>query len=165
MSEDEKIKVINFIQDFGCCRESHLQILFNRPNDNFKAILSHNVVSKKGDIYIYNNTEIKMKVIYALDVLCKYKKRIKYYHKGFDPVFITFLSKSNELYNIIVSDKKNEKGVVKVIQNNSPIIPSADKFILLFEDEECLKEIQCDTEYAYCIYPEMRIVNKRKCSS
>lgn len=161
MCEDENIKVINFIQDFGCCRENHLQILFNRPNDNFKKILTHNVVRKKGDIFIHNSSEINMKVIYALDVLCKYKKRLKSYHKGFDPVFITFLTKENEVYNIIVSDKENNKGILKLLKNNSPIIPDADKFILLFEDKECLEKIECSTKFAYCIYPEICILNKR----
>ena len=38
-----------------------------------------------------------MKTIYALDILCKYKNRYRYFHRGFDPVYITFLSKENLL--------------------------------------------------------------------
>ena len=66
MLENEKIKIINFIQDFGCCTLKHLQILFNKPNDNFKDILQGNFVNRKGDIFVYNKSTIDMKMIYAL---------------------------------------------------------------------------------------------------
>ena len=46
----DKLKVLNFLQDFGCAKLEHLQILFDSKNDNFKSILSSNMVSKKGDI-------------------------------------------------------------------------------------------------------------------
>ena len=46
----DKLKVLNFLQDFGCAKLEHLQILFDGKNDNFKSILSSNMVSKKGDI-------------------------------------------------------------------------------------------------------------------
>ena len=55
MLEDERIKIINFLQDFGCATLKQLQILYNKPNDNFKDILTGNFVSKKGDIFIHNN--------------------------------------------------------------------------------------------------------------
>ena len=61
MLENEKIKIINFIQDFGCCTLKHLQILFNKPNDNFKDILQGNFVNRKGDIFVYNKSTIDMK--------------------------------------------------------------------------------------------------------
>ena len=111
-----------------------LQILFNKPNDNFKDILNGNIISKKGDIFVHNAQELDMKIIYALNVLCKYKGRYKQFHKGFFPNYITFLTKDNTLYNIIVTDKENEKGLLKLLRVNSPIISEADKFILLFED-------------------------------
>ena len=99
---NDELKIINFIQDFGCATLKQLQILFNKPHDNFKNILSNNIISKKGDIFVYNTARIDMKTIYALDILCKYKNRYRYFHRGFDPVYITFLSKENLLYNIIV---------------------------------------------------------------
>ena len=34
---DDKLKVINFIQDFSCATLKQLQILFNKPNNNFKG--------------------------------------------------------------------------------------------------------------------------------
>lgn len=86
---DDKLKVINFLQDFGCATLRQLQILFNKPNDNFKNILSNNVISRKSDIFVHNTATIDMKMIYAIDILCKYKNRFKYFHKGFDPVYIT----------------------------------------------------------------------------
>ena len=161
MLDNEKIKAINFLQDFGCATLKQLQVLYNKPNDNFKDVLTSNLVSKKGDIFIHNNEELDMKMISALDVLCKYKGRFKQFHKGFGLVHITFLSKENLLYNIIVTDKENEKGILKLLKTNSPLIPEADKFILLFEDEECFRDIECGTPYIYCIYPELKIINKR----
>lgn len=162
MLEDERIKVINFLQDFGCCTLRQLQILFSRKNDTFKNVLTNDIVSKKGEIFVFNDKEINMKMIYALDVLCKYKIRLKRFHKGYDPVYITFLSKDNILYNVIVTDKSNENGVLKLLKNNSPLIPEADKFILLFQDKACFENIECSTPYAYCIYPELKIINRKK---
>lgn len=161
MIEDEKIKIINFIQDFGCCTLKQLQILFNISNNNFKSIFPSKFISKKGDILVYNNATIDMKMIYALNVLCRYKKRLKYYHKGYEPTYITFLTKDNILYNIIVTDKINEKGVLKLLRIKSPIIPEADRFILLFSDDICFNEVVCSTNYIYCTYPELKIVQKQ----
>lgn len=139
-----------------------LQILFNKPNDNFKNILSNNIISRKGDIFVHNTATIDMKMIYAIDILCKYKNRFKYFHKGFTPVYITFLSKENLLYNIIVTDKASEKGFLKLLKINSPSIPEADRLILLFKDDSCLNNVICNTLFAYCVYPDMKILNKRK---
>ncbi|MEE0768497.1 MAG: DUF5697 family protein [Clostridia bacterium] len=160
MLDNEKIKIINFIQDFGCCTLKHLQILFNRPNDNFKDILQSNFVSKKDGIFVYNKASIDMKMIYALDILCKYKKRLKQYYKGYEPTYITFLTQDNMLYNIIATDKENEQGVLKLLRIESPIIPEADRLILLFKDEVCFNEVQCSIPYIYCIYPGLRIMQK-----
>ena len=157
---DDKLKVINFLQDFGCATLKQLQILFNKPNDNFKNILSNNVISKKGDIFVHNTATIDIKMIYTIDILCKYKNRFKYFHKGFDTVYITFLSKENLLYNIIVTDKASEKGILKLLKINSPSIPEADRLILLFQDDSCLNNIICNTQFAYCVYPDMKILNK-----
>ena len=46
----DKTKVINFLQDFGCARLSHLQKLNNAPTDNFKNILFDNVVSSRNSV-------------------------------------------------------------------------------------------------------------------
>ena len=165
MLEEERIKIINFLQDFGCCSIRQLQILFNKPNNNFKDILIGDYITKKGEIYVHNNANIDIKMITALDVLCKYKSRLKRYYKGFDPVYITFLTKENVLYNIIVTDKQNEQGVLKLLKISSPLIPEADKFILLFQDDVCFENIECTTPYAYCIYPELKIINYKKRSS
>lgn len=162
MLENENLKIINFLQDFGCATISQLQILFDRPNDNFKNILTSNYISKKEDILVYNNSVINYKMLSAIDVLCQYKDRLSHFHKGFDPVYITFLTKDNTLYNIIVTDKTNEQGVLKLLKTSSPYIPEADKFIILFEDDTCFDKIECSTPYMYCIYPELKILNKNK---
>lgn len=162
MLEDERIKIINFLQDFGCATLKQLQVLYNKPNDNFKDILIGNLVSKKGDIFIHNNAELNMKTINALNVLCRYKGRYKQFHKGYDPVYITFLTKDNILYNVIVTDKNSEQGVLKLLKVNSPIIPEADKFILLFQDDSCFENVECNTPFAYCVYPELKVINRKK---
>lgn len=154
----DKLNIINFLQDFGCAKLNHLQILFNDNSNNFKNILTNNIVSKKNDIFIYNNCKIDEKMLTALDILCKYKKRLKKYHIGYDPINITFLTKDNCLYHIIVSDKFNEKGVVKQI-NNFACLPDADKIIVAFQDEEQLPNINTNKPFLYCIYPSLQIIN------
>ena len=52
----EDIEIINFLQDFGCARLKHLQVLFCSKNDNFNRILTNNIISKKDDIFIFNNS-------------------------------------------------------------------------------------------------------------
>ena len=39
------------------------------------------------------------------------------------------------------------------------MIPDADRFILLFEDEDCFNEVECSVSYIYCVYPELKIIN------
>jgi len=57
MLDNEKIKVISFLQNFGCATLKQLQVLYNKPNNNFKGILTSNLVSKKDDIFIHNNED------------------------------------------------------------------------------------------------------------
>lgn len=159
MIEKERVKIINFLQDFGCCKLKHLQILFNKPNDNFQDILVDRLVSKKDDIYVHKTYKINKKMISALDILCKYKPKLFRYKKGVDPVYITFITKDNTLYNIVITDKENELGIVKLLNYSSPLIPEADKYILLFKDEECFSKIDIKIPYVYCIYPELCIMN------
>lgn len=161
MLENEKIKIINFLQDFGCASLTQLQILFNKPNDNFKSILSNKLISKKGDIFVHNTERINKKMIAAIEVLCQYKGRFKQFHKGYDPIYITFLTKDNILYNIMVTDKSNENGVLKLLEINSPSIPEADRNIILFEDEYCFDKIKFSNSYIYCTYPELKIITKK----
>ena len=106
----DRLKVINFLQDFGCAKLSHLQQLFEDKNDNFKNILHSNVISKKGDIFVHNTRKIDDNMLVALDILCKYKKRFVRFYQGYEPVYITFLTNEHLLYHIIVAneDKKRE---------------------------------------------------------
>lgn len=116
----DKLKVINFLQDFGCAKLEHLQILFNSNNDNFKSILNSSMVSKKGDIFVHNTKKIDEQMLIALDILCKYKNRLSQFYLGYNPIAITFLTKDNCMYHIIVADEDNKKGIVK-IENSSKI--------------------------------------------
>lgn len=153
------LKVINFLQDFGCARLEHLQKLFNNENDNFKNILSSNMVSRKGDIFVHNTRKIDNKILVALDVLCKYKDRLSKYYLGYDPVVITFLTKNNTMYHIIVADVENKKGIVKIVNSYPLSLPKVDKLILVFPDVEELENIDCSLPFLYATYPGLEIIN------
>ena len=73
----DELKVINFLQDFGCAKLEQLKILFNAPEDNFKRILFGNMISKKGNIFVHNTKNKDNSMLVALDILCKYKGKFK----------------------------------------------------------------------------------------
>lgn len=153
-----KEKVINFLQDFGAARIDQLQRLFNEYNNNFRDILSSNMVSKKGDIFIHNTKKIDENMLVALDILCRYKNRFKTFHRNNFPIYITFLTKDNLLYHIIVADEGNKKGIIKLV--NSPLcLPKADRLILAFPDREDVEKIITDIPFLYCTYPDLDVVN------
>ena len=85
----DKTKVINFLQDFGCARLNQLQILFGDADNNFKNILSSNIISRKGNVFVHNTKKIDEKVLAALDALCKYQDRYVKFYRGYDPIYIT----------------------------------------------------------------------------
>jgi len=156
----DKAKVMNFLQDFGCSRLNQLQILFNDKNNNFKNVLDGNMISKKGDIFVHNTKRINDKMLIALDILCKYKPRLSNYYLGYDPVIISFLSKDNLLYHIIVADEGNKRGIVKLVNSYPLSLPKADRLILAFPDGEELENINCEIPFLYSTYPGLEILNK-----
>lgn len=156
----DRLKVINFLQDFGCAKLSHLQKLFGDENDNFKNILNSNMVSKKGDIFVHNTKKINDNMLVALDILCKYKKRLIRFYQGYDPVYITFLTNENLLYHIIVASEDNKKGIVKIINAYPLSLPKADRLILAFPNKEELENIDCEIPFLYTTYPELEVLNK-----
>ena len=153
-----KEKVINFLQDFGAARIDQLQKLFNKYNNNFRDILSSNMVSKKGDIFIHNTKKIDENMLVALDILCRYKNRFKTFHRNNFPIYITFLTKDNLLYHIIVADEGNKKGIIKLV-NSPPYLPKSDRLILAFPDREDVEKIITDIPFLYCTYPDLDVVN------
>ena len=155
-----KLKVINFLQDFGCARLDQLQKLYGEENNNFKNILDGNMVSKKGNIFVHNTKRIDEKMLIALDILCKYKNKFVRFYQGYEPVYITFLTKENLLYHIIVADEENKKGIVKLVNSYPLSLPKADRLILAFPDDEELKNIDCDIPFLYTAYPELEVKNK-----
>ena len=155
-----KWKVINFLQDFGCARLDQLQKLYGEENNNFKNVLDGNMVSKKGDIFVHNTKRIDEKMLIALDILCKYKNKFVRFYQGYEPVYITFLTKENLLYHIIVADEENKKGIVKLVNSYPLSLPKADRLILAFPDDEELKNIDCDIPFLYTAYPELEVLNK-----
>lgn len=155
----DKIKVINFLQDFGCAKLEHLQILFNDSNNNFKSILEGKMISKKGEIFVHNTKRIDEKMLIALDILCKYNDRVLHRYVGYKPVTITFLSKDNLLYHIIVANDEDKKGIVKLINDYPLSIKRADRLILAFPDEKELENIECDVKFLYTTYPRYEILN------
>lgn len=155
----DKIKIMNFIQDFGCARLSQLQILFNDKNNNFKNVLDSAMVSKKGDIFVHNTRKIDDKILVALDILCKFKPRLSKYYLGYSPIVITFLAKDNSVYHIIVADTEKQKGIVKLVNTYPLSLPKADKLILAFPNGEELDNIECSISFLYVTYPELEILN------
>ncbi len=156
----DKTKVMNFIQDFGCSRLNQLQTLFNDKNNNFKNVLDSNMVSKKGDIFVHNTKRINEKMLIALDILCKYKPRLSNYYIGYDPVIISFLSKDNLLYHIIVADEENKRGIVKLVNSYPLSLPKADRLILAFPDGGELENIDCEIPFLYSTYPGLEVLNE-----
>ncbi len=160
MLDDKKLKVLNFLQDFGCAKLEHLQVLFNDKNNNFKHVLVNNMVSKKGDIFIHNTKKIDEKMLVALDILCKYKNRLFKYYLGYKPIFISFLTKEHLLYHIIVADEENKNGIIKLVNSYPMSLPKADKLILAFNDDSELENIQCNIPFLYTTYPNLEVINE-----
>ena len=156
----DKTKVINFLQDFGCARLNQLQILYNDKNNNFKNVLNSNMVSKKDDIFVHNTRRIDNRMLVALDILCKFKHKLSKFYLGYNPVVITFMTKDNKLYHIIVADEENKKGIVKLINSYPLSLPKADKLILAFSDGEELENIECEIPFLYTTYPNLQILNE-----
>lgn len=138
---------------------SRLQKLFRDENDNFKNILYSNMVSKKGDIFVHNTRKINDNMLVALDILCKYKKRLVRFYQGYEPVYITLLTNEHLLYHIIVASEDNKKGIVKLINSYPLSLPRADKLILAFPGREELDNIDCQIPFLYTIYPELEVIN------
>ena len=159
----DKEKVINFLQDFGCAKMEHLQILFNANNDNFNNTLTSNMISKKGNIFIHNSQKSNTNMLIALDILCKYKKqgRLLKYYKGYYPIYISFLSKEQDLYHIIVADEWSRKGIIKLVNSYPLSMPKADKLILAFSNKEDLLNINCNIPFLYTVYPELYVLNNK----
>lgn len=155
----DKLKVINFLQDFGCARLNQLQILYNDEKNNFNNILNGNMVSKKGNIFVHNTRKINDKMLVALDILCKYKYKLVKFYQGYEPILITFLTNENLLYHIIVADKDNEKGIVKLVNAYPLSLPKADRLILAFSDREEIENINCNIPFLYTTYPELEVIN------
>lgn len=74
-----------------------------------------------------------------------------YYH-----IYITFSTKDNTMYHIIVADTENKKGVVKLVNTYHLAFPKADKLILAFPDGG-IKNIDCKIPFLYCTYPGLEI--------
>lgn len=157
----DNLKIENFLQDFGCARLEHLQILYGEKNNNFKYILRSNNVRKKENIFVHNTRTIDNKMLVALDILCEYKKRkrLDRYYLGYDPVIISFLSNEHLLYHIIVATNEQKKGIVKKVNSYPLSIPKADKLILAFPDVLEIENIECKIPFLYCTYPGLEIQN------
>ena len=151
------------MQDFGCAKLEQLQILFNDKTDNFKSILSSNMISKKDNIFVHNTKRIDNNMLVAIDILCQYKenKRLTKFYLGNKPIYITFLTRENLMYHIIVADEENKKGIVKIINNYPLSLPKADKLILAFNDGGELENIKCEIPFLYCTYPSLEIINNK----
>ena len=155
----DRVKVLNFLQDFGCAKLEHLQILFNDSENNFKTVLYDNMVSKKENVFVHNTKRLDNRMLTALDILCKFKKRFTSYWVGHSPVNIEFITKENIKYHIIVVDEENREGILRLI-NSSPLPFSInDRLILAFPTGGEVDNIKCEIPFLYCVYPELEIIN------
>ena len=117
-------------------------------------------MSKKDNVFVHNTRKIDDKILIALDILCEYKPRLSKYYLGYEPVIITFLTKDNTMYHIIIADEENKKGIVKLINSYPLSLPKADKLILAFQDKNELENIECEIPFLYAVYPGLEIINK-----
>lgn len=154
--KDKEIKAINFIEEFGCAKIKHLEVLFDIDKAILKNILRNHFINKKDDVIVLRNKRIDKKIIAALDVLCEYKGRYKTFYKNIEPVYISFLTKKDEMYDIIVSEKNDEEGIIKLLKNTPNW--KADKIIILFEDTNMFNKIEFNKPYLYCTYPDIKII-------
>ena len=157
----DKVKVINFLQDFGCANLKQLQVLFGDKESNFRNILNDNLVSRKGDVFVHNTQSIDSNMLVAIDLVCLFKPKIKSYFVGDDPANITFLTKDNLLYHIIVADEKNKEGIIKMLNSKTSKIPEADKLILAFPDTNEIDNIKCTIPFMYIKYPELEVIESK----
>ena len=155
--QDKEIKILNFIQEFGCAYQEQIEKIFDCNKSMLKNILHSNLVNKKGNIFVHKQKNIDEKILASIDVLCKYKNRFKSFYKNFYPITITFLSTDNLVYYIIATDKEDEKGVVKLIKNK-PLNWSCDKIILLLKDREIIDKIKSDIPILCCTYLPVEVV-------
>ena len=93
-----------------------------------------------------------------MDILCKYKDKLSKFYLGYDPVLITFLTKDNTMYHIIVSDEDNKKGIVKIVNSYPLSLPKADKLILAFPDGGEVENIECSIPFLYTTYPGFEVL-------
>ena len=122
-------------------------------------ILSGNFVSKKGDIFVHNTQRIDEKMLVALDLLCLFKPKVKKYCLGDEPTVITFITKDNLVYHIIVVDENSKESMVKILNSKTCPITEADKLILAFPDISERENIKCRIPFVYVIYPELEIID------
>lgn len=156
------LKAMNFVQDFGCARLKQLQILYNGVGDNFNKLLEGNMISRKGDIFVHNTKVIDDDVLKAIELLCKFKKRLKETYLAKYPAVISFLTIENTLYSIIVANENNKEAIIKLLNINVDTIDNADKLLLIFPDASDLNNITTEKEYAYTTFPELKILNKKE---
>lgn len=151
-------KVINFIQDFGCAKLQHLQILFDDKDSNFRNVLKSNVVSRTGNVFVHNTRVVNEKMLIALDVLCELKPKLKKYRPGKAPSTITLITTDDLVCNIMVADKKNKKGLVSILNSKPLSFPMVDRIFAVFYDESEEVNIVCDIPIYYIIYPSLEVI-------
>ena len=63
------------------------------------------------------------------------------------------------MYHIIVANEDNKNGIVKLVNSYPLSIPKADRLILAFPNEKELENIECDIQFLYTSYPELKVLN------
>ena len=131
---NDELKIINFIQDFGCATLKQLQILFNKPHDNFKNILS-NIIDKN----------YKYEILHLMEYfLSDYYKESFYENKVISE---KFLIKVLETMNISI----NKELIDKLMKYLIPAIYRIKNNFIIYDslDYNAINlDVFCRTKYA-----------------
>lgn len=82
-----------------------------------------------------------MDIIQALNVLCEYKGRYKSYHKGKGKSELAFITKENIIYNVIVTNKSTEDGIIRNLIREMLDVPVI-AFLSIVNSYQVLKAVE-----------------------
>ena len=74
-------------------------------------------------------------------------------------ITVTFFTKENLQYHIIVADEDNKKGIIKIVNAYPLSFPKVARLILAFPDVGELENIECSIPFLYTVFPELEVLN------
>lgn len=151
-------EVLQFLLVFNTATVKQLIQLTNCTVQDINYLLSNKLIEKdKKTNFIYHRIRgFDVKVMVALDIICKYKKDIQKYSKGRFPSIINF-TVDDTTYDIIVARTIEQESILQKLDEKS----FADKVILVIENKEMynVADINTNRECLICTYP-LQIIAK-----